>query len=78
MGLITLLLKVLSVDDVYYHMPEKKPEQEKEEKIDWHRFEYSEVGNETVDEEGNPEQRENDKSLKKLEMFLRKSWCCGK
>ncbi len=78
MGLITPLLKVLSVVDVDFHMPEKKPQQEKEEKIDWHRFEYSEIGHENEDREGDPEQKVKDTSLKNLEMFLRKSWCCGK
>ncbi len=75
---MTPALKVLSVDDVDCHMPEKKPEQEKEDKIDWHRFEYSEIGNENESVGDDAEQRENNKSLKKLEIFLRKSWCCGK
>ncbi len=59
-------------------MPEKKPNQEEEGKLDWHRFEYSEIGHENEDADRDPEQSEIDKSLKKLEMILRKSWCCGK
>ena len=59
-------------------MPEKKPKQDDDRKIDWHRFEYTEIGNENDDPESDPEQRVKDTSLKNLEMFLRKSWCCGK
>ncbi len=60
-------------------MPVKKSKQE-DDKIDWHRFEYTEIGNESEDaeSEGDPEQRVKNTSLKNLEMFLRKSWCCGK
>ncbi len=59
-------------------MPEKKPKPEDEGKLDWHRFEYSEITNDAEDPEANQEQNTMNNSLKKLEMFLRKSWCCGK
>ncbi len=59
-------------------MPGKKPKQEEEGKIDWHRFEYSEIGTENDDSEDDPNQNVKNTSLKNLEMYLRKSWCCGK
>ncbi len=59
-------------------MTEKQPKKEDEGKIDWHRFEYSEIGNENEDPESDPEQGVKNTSLKHLEMYLRKSWCCGK
>ncbi len=57
-------------------MAEKQPKKEEEGKIDWHRFEYSEIGNDPEDADTDPETREKRKELKKLEMLLRKPWCC--
>jgi hypothetical protein len=57
-------------------MAEKQLDQENESKCDWHRFEYSEIGDETNATDDDPEQDEKLKELKKLEMFLRKPWCC--
>ncbi len=58
------------------HMAEKKPKTEEGDNCDWHRFEYSEIGGEADNTDDDPEQGEVKKELKKLEMFLRKPWCC--
>jgi hypothetical protein len=43
---------------------------------DWCRFDYSELGEHFTGDEDDKEEHEQHLALKKLESYLRISWCC--